>query len=362
MCGMYIIWWRKTTMGTINVENTPQTTFESRQSEDCEASGSHNTKFTECQVYSADGTQTTLIQAICCSCDEVLGQWKTYDQVIEVVGCEDMGTCPHCGDIAKQERQIPSRKTDENTVWHISCWYKHHYGFEDTGDDPPVARNPNAPYTLVRTNTTTLAGEEVSWKEYLYPHIFQDYMISDFPTRQDLSPEQLTELKEWIQGENPTGDEKIHKRDFSLGEFPTKTVLLSGIDNELICPDCAHIFNPLNTAIENVKKFDDLRKIVNDGNSKLDEVMESPCPNCGSDMWFTHGYPVTVPSVVREQLSDRELQVIVLSVLDNSISDIATQLNVKETSVREYRNRARKKAINGKELYDELTKLGVLES
>jgi len=295
------------------------------------------------------------VRAVCESCDHVVAEWTERDAAKDAVGAIDIDECPGCGYVAWTNQA--GGKCINDDVWHDRCWYRDQYGFEAPDEELPRSGNGPGRYDMTRKVETDIAGETFEWDEYIDTGLHWDHGRHNLPTRDELRPEQLEQLREWAVGENPTGDDGVVTQppggdgqvhlDRSIGRFPAKFVLLGGYESDAptkwICPGCGEVVQPHVAERE-----------VN---------LNAECNNCGSDKWLTAGQPIEESTHdAFEPLSDRERQVAHLSMLGrHTDKDMADALGLKPSSVREYRERAKSKARSGKRLYDKLTAFGVMD-
>lgn len=296
-------------------------------------------------MYELPDDAVAAVRSVCTLCGETLAEWDEKWKMTKATRVSRIGECPVCEStnwVGGDHGGTGVYRAGE--VWHEDCRLKEVYGFEETNGDAPVASNPKEPFTLHRTVTTEINGDAFVWDEYEYTGYFSDHGRYNLPTRDELSEAQLETLREWATGENPTGDDLQDPEDPQEGEFPARFVLLGGFDSDTpskwICPDCGEVVRP---------KKD--RRIG----------LETKCIECGSDRWLTAGQPISESAEGSlAALSGREKQVVKLSMLNTADRDIADSLGIEQSTVREYRERAKSKAKRGKELYDFLTASGIL--
>lgn len=286
-----------------------------------------------------------VIEAKCLECGDVVREWNSRREFIESSDHDfvDIGVCEGCGDVVVVGGHLDNSKEGEE-YWHTICKYRD-VGYEYIPQDEGrkleyVPRYKGGDhYDLHKVQSVEIVGEAFEWDVWVFSERGGTSMEDNLPTRSELSPTQLEQLREWATGDNPTTD-----NDDPEAEFPARFVLLGNFDSKVsdkwICPECGSIVEP------------------KDGD-KVDLMAE--CGECGSNKWVTEGEVMYEPSTDWwEPLSDRELQTIHLRTLGDQVPTIASKLDIGESSVREYLQRARKKAREGKRLYDSLEVMEVI--
>lgn len=277
------------------------------------------------------------VRSVCTDCGGVDEEWETKEAYLtDDRHVLDIGYCPRCGDTAIYGQMGGTAEDDQ--VWHYGCWLQSEYGYEhipaDAGVDRPWSSNADAEFNYHREVETEIGGETYTWDEWEVDAVYPDHKKSNFPTRSDLSPEQLEILREWA----------VQPESHPHGFFPAKFVLVGGYTSDVpdawICPDCGDLVEP-----------------------KEDYHVDitAQCENCGSDRWITHGEPLTGKTLDwADALSDRERQAVHLTHICDTHAEVAENMDIAISTVRQYLERAREKAIRGKNLHDALTSFGVL--
>lgn len=324
------------------VENTDESMFNKRAKKDCPEyepdsefiAGTHPATFTLSE------TDDVAVRALCAKCGIELGEWDSTTKAVDATPVHEIGECPGCNEAAWFTRA--SGITVRGEVWHKVCWHREKHGFEEIEGDAPIAPSANRPVDVHRRSVTEIGGETFEWDEYKYLGKDEEYIFDNLPTRDQLRPDQLEQLRTWVVTENPTGGEQ--GQNSSYREFPALFVLAGGhMHNTFthwVCPDCGSIVEP--------KRGDGI-------------VLEATCSNCGSDEWLTRGDPLLhVDEEDLEPLSDRERQVVHLYIIGFTHEEIADTLNTDISTVRTYLDEAKTKAQEDNELRNALRKGDVL--
>lgn len=328
------------------IENTDPDTFRTREGANCpERNGENSSTGGHTRSYELLGADDPVaVRASCSSCGELLGEWDSRDAALEAAyDGQAIGICPHCDNTVMVNPR--SGRLRDGETWHDQCWFINRYGFEriDDLDAAPYSSSVDAPYNMKRSVETDIAGSVIEWTEFVRVGLYFDYLKTDLPTRDELSPDQLATLREWALRDNPTGERK--EETALIGRVPARQIVLGADDQNApenwICPDCGEIVHAAIT------------------DNKID--LSAECLECGSDRWLTHGRPLLPPATdALEPLSGRERQIVLLTMMGSSIPEAARQLDIETSTAREYLNRAREKARRGRQLYERMDEFGVL--
>lgn len=280
------------------------------------------------------------VRTVCSECGGVAGEWETKEAFMSHWEAYDIGYCPGCEETVVHDR-VNGELVDDQ-LWHYGCWLESEHGYEhidrDADVDRPWSRNANAEFNYHREVETEIGGETYTWDEWEIDNLYPDHGKHNLPTRADLDPEQLEILREWSLQSKAQPESSTH------GTFPAEFVLVGGYRTDVpevwICPDCGELVWP-----------------------KEDHHVDitAECENCGSDRWITHGEPLTGETQDwADALSDRERQAVTLTLICDTHTEVAENMDIEVSTVRQYLERARQKAIRGKNLHDALTSFGVL--
>lgn len=242
------------------------------------------------------------------------------------------GACTYCGEEIQQWKY---EINDES--WHPGCWYESH-GYEkvDAEEDRPYSSRADREFNYRRQRTTEICGETIEWTEWKCVDPFtEDDIAADLPTRGELSPEQLGELRRRISAGEATEDADSASDD----DFPAARVLKGGktLPSVWTCPECEQAVEPAD--------------------------IQADCPTCGSDTWLTHGEPLTEDIAGSDPLSilsKHERCAVLLTALE-SPEIAANQMDIEPATVREHIEQAQRKAIEGTEAYELLVSLGIID-
>lgn len=281
------------------------------------------------------------VRTVCTDCGGVAEEWENEEAYLEEARAGAIDFCPNCGETAV-EGQVRG-KVDDGQVWHYGCWLEAEHGYDhiprDADVDRPWSSNADAEFNYHREVETQIGDETYTWDEWEINAGMPDHGKHNLPTRSDLSPDQLETLREWALQSEHRSEAGTH------GTLPAKFILVGGYRTDFpemwICPDCGDLVEP-----------------KEDYNIDI----TAQCDNCESDRWITHGEPLTGKTKRgKDALSDREREAVFLTQMCDTHAEVAENMDIELSTVRQYLGRAREKAIRGKDLHEMLVSFDLLD-